>query len=143
MLKSTSKKLSVLCRLHQFFFPYQLLTLYRSLIRPCMEYAFHIRGGGCSTYTKLLHKVESKAFRLIDSPSPTVCLQPLTHHCNVASLAIFYRFFMLTALLNLLTECLPTSRGLATHDYLPTFIPILSTSIMKELTSIFTLASFY
>ena len=45
LAKSDSKKLSVLCRLHQFFSPYQLLTLYRGLIRPCMEYTSHVWEG--------------------------------------------------------------------------------------------------
>ena len=40
--KSVSKKLCVMCRLHQFFSPYQLLTLYRDLIYPCIEYASHV-----------------------------------------------------------------------------------------------------
>ena len=70
-------KLGVLCRLRQFFSPYQLLTLYRGLIRPCMEYASQVWGG--STHTALLNRVESKAFRLINSPPLTDCLQSLKH----------------------------------------------------------------
>ena len=63
--KSASKKFGVLCRFHLFFSLYQLLTLYRGLICPCMEYAF-VWGG--SSHTELLNKFDSKAFRLIDSP---------------------------------------------------------------------------
>ena len=37
--------------------------------------------------------MESKAIRLINSPSLTYCLQPLAIRRNVASLSIFYRFF--------------------------------------------------
>ena len=48
---------------------------------------------------------------------------------------------MLTALLNLLTACLPPSRGLAAHDFLLAVIPILSTYLMQELTSIFIFSS--
>merc|ERR1711980_12464 len=55
-----------------FFSPTQLLALYRGLISPCMEYASHIWGG--STHTSLLNRVESKAFRLINSPPLTDCL---------------------------------------------------------------------
>ena len=91
LAKTASMKLGVLCRLHQFFSPYQLLTLYRGLIRPCMEYASHVWGG--STHTALLNRVESKAFRLINSPPLTDCLQSLKHRRNVASLSIFYRYF--------------------------------------------------
>ena len=47
---SASNKLGVLCRLHQFFSPYQLLTLYRSLIRPYMEYTLISRMGGLKAH---------------------------------------------------------------------------------------------
>ena len=71
--------------------PYQLFILYRGLIRPCMEYASQVWGG--STHTALLNRVESKAFRLINSPPLTDCLQSLKHRRSVASLSIFYRYF--------------------------------------------------
>merc|ERR1712035_70571 len=45
--------------------------------------------------------------------------------------------FMATALLNLLTACLPPSGGLAAPDFLLTLTPFLSNSLMQELTSIF------
>merc|ERR1711980_29761 len=45
--------------------------------------------------------------------------------------------FMVTALLNLLTACLPSSSGLAAPDFLLTLTPFLSNSLMQELTSIF------
>ena len=89
LAKSASMKLGVLWRLRQFFSPHQLLTLYRGLIRPCMEYASHIWGG--STHTALLNRVESKAFRLISSPPLTDCLPSLNNRRSVASLTIFYR----------------------------------------------------
>ena len=91
LAKTASMKLGVLWRLRPFFSPSQLLTLYRGLIRPCMEYASHIWGG--STHTALLNRVESKAFRLISSPPLTDCLQSLNIRRNVASLSIFYRYF--------------------------------------------------
>ena len=37
------------------------------VFRPCMEYASHIWGG--STHTVLLEKMESRAFRFINSPN--------------------------------------------------------------------------
>merc|ERR1712035_153635 len=49
--------------------------------------------------------------------------------------------FMVTALLNLLTACLPPSGGLAAPDLLLTLTPFLSNSLMQELTSIFILSS--
>ena len=76
LAKTASMKLGVLSRLRQFYSPPQLLTLYRGLIRPCMEYASHVWGG--STHAALLNKVESKAFRLINSSPLTDCLQPFS-----------------------------------------------------------------
>jgi len=91
LAKSASSKLGVLHRLNQFFSPSQMLAMYRGLVRPCMEYASHVWGG--STHTALLDRVESKAFRLINSPPLTNCVLPLKLRRNVASLSIFYRYF--------------------------------------------------
>ncbi len=91
LAKSASAKLDVLYRLQQHFSPSQMLTIYKGLVRPCMEYASHIWGG--STHTALLNRVESKAFRLINSPPLTDCILPLNLRREVASLSIFYRYF--------------------------------------------------
>ena len=48
---------------------------------------------GGSAHTALLNRVESKAFRLINSSPLTDCLQPLSHRRSVDSLALFYRYF--------------------------------------------------
>ena len=98
-------KLGVLSRLRQFYSPPQLLTLYRGLIRPCMEYASHVWGG--STHTALLNRVESKACRLINSSPLTDCLQPLSHCRNIASLALFYRYFHANCSSDL-ANCIPS-----------------------------------
>ena len=42
LAKTASMKLGVLSRLHPFFSPPQLPTLYRGFIRPCIEYASHV-----------------------------------------------------------------------------------------------------
>src|ERR1700755_3178855 len=73
--KQASKRLGVRRRLQHFFTPPQLLALYRGVVRPCVEYASHIWGG--STHTALLEKVESRAFRLINSPALTNSLSNL------------------------------------------------------------------
>ncbi|KAL7632441.1 UNVERIFIED_CONTAM: hypothetical protein RMT77_017217 [Armadillidium vulgare] len=56
-----------------------------------MEYASHIWGG--STHTALLEKVESRAFRLINSPALTNSLQSLSSRRIVASLSLYYRYY--------------------------------------------------
>ena len=49
--------------------------------------------GGDSTHTTLLNRVESKAFRLINSPPLTDCLDSLSHQHDVASLFLFCLYF--------------------------------------------------
>ena len=112
--KSASKKLSVLWRMRQFFSPSQRLALYRDLICPCMEYDSHIWGG--STHTALLNKVESKAFRLINSPSLADCLDSLSHRRNVASLSLFY-FNFHAECSSELANCMPLPRPRCTRLY--------------------------
>ncbi len=89
--KSASAKLGVLYRLQQHFSPSQVLTIYKGLVLPCTEYASHI--WGVSTHIALLNRVESKAFRLINSPPLTDCILPLNIRREFASLSIFYRYF--------------------------------------------------
>ncbi len=62
LTKSTSSRLGVLYCLRQFFSSAQLLYIYRGLVRPRMEYAFHVWGG--STHTALLDRVESRLLTL-------------------------------------------------------------------------------
>ncbi len=90
LAKSASSRLGVLYRLQSFPPPHQLLTIYRGLVRPCMNYVGYVLGD--STHTALLDSVESKAFRLIRSPL-TRCLLPLKSRRSVASLSIFCRYF--------------------------------------------------
>ena len=80
--------------------------LYMGLIRPCMEYPSHVWDG--FTHTELLNKIESKVFRLIDSPPRTDCFWSLTLHRNAASLAIFYCYFHANCSSELV-NCMPSS----------------------------------
>ena len=85
-------------------------------------------------HTLLLDRVESKAFRLTNSSCLTVFslsifagMLPLL----LSSIVIF----MLAALLILLTACLLSSCGLTAQEFFLPLIPILSNSLMQELTS--------
>ena len=82
------------------------------------------RSGG-STHRILLHRMESKAFRIIKTSPPTDCFQPLSHHRNVASLAIFYRYFHADCSIDLAICMLPfllqprrTRLSSSSHPYL-------------------------
>ena len=91
MAKSASKKLGVLFRCRSFFSSAELLQLYVGLIRPCLEYCSHVWGG--SSFTRILDRVEAKAFRLIDDARLTSSLDSLSLRRRVASLTIFYRLY--------------------------------------------------
>ena len=106
--KSASKKLGVLFRCKKFFTPAQLLKLYTGLIRPSLEYCSHI--WGASSYTSLLDRVESKAFRLINDPTLTSTLDSLTLRRKVASLSLFYRYYHGRCSREL-AECVPPPLG--------------------------------
>ena len=92
-------------RLRQFFLVSPTAnSIYRGLIHPCLEYASHVWGG--STHKALLNRVEWKVFRLINSSPLTDCLQPFSHRRNVASLALFYRYFCANCSSDL-ANCMP------------------------------------
>ena len=91
--KHASQKLGILSRAHGYFSPSQLLTIYKSQIRPSLEYCSHVWGGAPKSSLNLLDRVQSQAIRLINNPNLTNSLQSLSHHRPVADLSIFYRYF--------------------------------------------------
>ena len=91
--KHASQKLGFLSRARGYFSPSQLLTIYKSQIRPSLEYCSHVWGGAPKSSLHLLHRVQSKATRLINNPNLTDSLQSLSHRRLVADLSIFYRYF--------------------------------------------------
>ena len=64
--------------------------------------------------TELLNKVESKAFRIIDSPLID-CLQCLTFRHNVATFAILYRYFQANWSSELANCILPSTPAASPH----------------------------
>ena len=68
------------------FSPSQLWTIYKSQIRPSLEYCYHIWGGAPKSSLHLLDRVQSKAIRLINNPSLTNSLQSLSHRRLIAGL---------------------------------------------------------
>ncbi len=98
-----------------------------------MDYDSHV-------HTVLLNRTESKVFRL-SSPPPIDCLQFLKHRSNVASLSTFYRYFQgycSSELANCMHAPLPRPRY---TRLLLSLIPVLSTSLIEELTIIHILSS--
>ena len=121
--KTASKKIGALIRSMKFLFPEVALYLYKSTIRPCMEYSCHVWAGAPSCYLELLDKLQKPISRTV-GPSLAACLKPLAHRRNVASLSIFYGYYFgrcSSELAQLVP--LPYSRGRSTrysdrlHDF--------------------------
>ena len=91
--KHASQKLGFLSRARGYSSLSQLLTIYKSQIRPSLEYCSHIWGGAPKSSLHLLYRVHSKAIRLINNPNLTNSLLSLSHRRLVADLSIFYRYF--------------------------------------------------
>ena len=92
LAKHASQKLGFLARARGFFSSSHLLSIYKSQIRPSLEYCSHVSGAPKSTLC-LPDKVQSKAIRLINNPNHTKSLQPLSHRRLVGDLSIYYRYF--------------------------------------------------
>ena len=76
----------------KFLSPEVALYLYKSTIRPCMEYCCHVWAGAPSCYLELLDKLQKRICRIV-GPSLAASLEPLVHRQNVASLSLSYRYY--------------------------------------------------
>ena len=76
----------------KFLSPEVALYLYKSTIRPCMEYCCHVWLGAPSCYLELLDKLQKLICRTV-GPSLATSLEPLAHRRNIASLSLFYRYY--------------------------------------------------
>ena len=74
--KIASKKIGALIRSMKFLSPEVALYLYKSTIRPCMEYCCHIWTGAPSCYLELLCKLQKQICRTV-GPSLAASLEPL------------------------------------------------------------------
>ena len=121
--KTVSKNIGALIRSMKFLSLEAALYLYKSTIRPCLEYCFHVWAGAPSCYLELLDKLQRRICRTV-GPSLAASLEPLAHCQNVVSLSLFCRYYFgrcsseLTQLVPL-----PFSRGRSTryseglHDF--------------------------
>ena len=58
--KTASQKIGALIRSMKFLSPEVTLYLYKSTIRPCMEYCCHVWAGAPSCYLELLDKLKNE-----------------------------------------------------------------------------------
>ena len=121
--KTASKKIGALIRSMKFLSPEVALYFYKSTIRAIMEYYCHVWAAAPNCYLELLDKLQKRICRPV-GPSLAVSLEPLAHRRNVASLSLFYRYYIgrcSSELAQLVP--LPYSRGRSTrcsdrlHDF--------------------------
>ena len=89
---TASKKIVALIRAMKFLSSEGVVYLYKSTIRPCMEYCCHVWAGAPSCYLELLDKLLKRICRTVVPPFST-SLEPLVHRRHLASLSLFYRYY--------------------------------------------------
>ena len=85
--KTACKKFGILIRSMKFFSPEVALYLYKSTIRPCMEYCCHVWAGAPNCKLGLLDKLQKRICRTVGT-ALAAYLEPLTYRQNVASLSL-------------------------------------------------------
>ena len=96
--KTASEKIGALVRSMKFISPKVALYLYKSAIRPGMEYCCHIWAGAPTCYLELLEKLQKRICRT--GPSLAASLEPLAHRRKVTSLRLFYSITLIDNLQN-------------------------------------------
>ena len=113
--RTACKKIGALIRSMMFLSLEVALYLYKSTIRPCMEYCCHVWAGAPSCYLELLDKLQKRICRTV-GPSLAASLKPLAYRRNVASLSLFYRYYF-NRCLSELAQLVPLTytRGRSTY----------------------------
>ena len=89
--KDAARIMGSLYRSMRLLTPESLLYLYKSQIRPIMEYCSHIWEGSSKTILSALDRVQRRMRGLVGEEL-FASLQSLSHRHNVASLSLFYRY---------------------------------------------------
>ena len=76
--KTAPKKIEALIRSMKFLPPEVALYLYKSTIRPCMEYWCHVWAGAPSCYLELLDNLQKGICRTVGPPI-AASLEPFAH----------------------------------------------------------------
>ena len=90
--KDVGKMVGSFFRTRKFLTPAAVHYLYKSQIRPKMEYCCHIWAGSPKTSLSCLDRVQRRLRRLIGDEL-FKSLQPLSHRRDVASLSLLYRYY--------------------------------------------------
>ena len=114
LVKLSKKTEALICSM-KFLSPEAALYVYKSTIRPGMEYCYHAWAGAPSCYLELLDKLQKWICRTV-GPSFAASLEALAYCQNVASLSLFYGYYF-GRCLSELTELVPPpySQGMSTR----------------------------
>ena len=91
--KTVSKKIGALIRSLKFLSREVAIYLYKFTISPCMEYCCHVWAGAPDCYLELSDKLQKQICRTV-GPSLAASLEPVARRRNVASLSLFYRYYI-------------------------------------------------
>ena len=105
--KTASKKIGALIHSMKFLSPEVALYLYKSTIRPCIEYCCHVWAGAPSCYLELLDKIQKQICRTV-GPSLAASLEPLVTLVDVhLNWLNWFHFLILEGgLLVILIDCM-------------------------------------
>ena len=101
--KAASKKIGALLCSVKFLSPELVLYLYKSTIRPCIEYCCHVWYGAGKCYLNLLDKLKRHICKGV-GPELSACLQSLAHHEMLLVLVSFIDIILLHFLLSFLNR---------------------------------------
>ena len=90
--KTAAMKVGALYRARNFLTQESIFYLYKSTIRPCIEYCCHLWAGAPAESLNLLERVQRRISNLI-GPNLSSKLHTLGHRRDVASLCLFYKYF--------------------------------------------------
>ena len=90
--KATGKMVGSFYRSKKYLTPPAILYLYKSQIRPKMEYRCHLWGGAAQSTLTCLDRVQNRLRNLVGDELFS-SLEPLSHRRDVASLSLPYRYF--------------------------------------------------
>ena len=115
ILDIASKKIEALIRSMKFLSPEFPLYLYKSTIRPCIEYCCHVWASAPSCYFELLDRLQKQIYRTT-VPSLVVCSEPQAHYQNLSSFNLFYRYYfgLCSSEVSQMVS-VPYSQGRSTH----------------------------
>ena len=93
-LHTASRMIGVLYRLRRLLPLHSMLQLYKSLIRPHLEYCSHLLDSASKGSLALIEKLQNRAMRILGCTEPLKeNILPMSHRRNVGSLSLLYRYF--------------------------------------------------